>query len=148
MQIVRVVELPAGKMVESGCAMFGQGPLERFSQWMSVQPLDLCPQDFLWYDQRRGGFVWHYYYRPGMDVPEDFGLVEFPGGLYAVVTDIDGQSDDPQRQAVADFLAAHPAFARDEARPELGNVITPPAAQSALGYGQMNYYTPIKLAED
>lgn len=147
MENVRIVELPAGKMVESGCAMFGEGPLERFSDWMSAQPLDLCPQDFLWYDQQRGGFVWHYYYRPGMNVPEDFALVDFPGGLYAVVAGVDGQSSERERQAVQDFLAAHPALVRDEARPELGHILNPMAVEPAMGYNQMDYFTPIKLAQ-
>ena len=36
-------------------------------------------------------------------------------------------------------------FELDESRTELGNVITPLSAQKAMGYGQMDYWVPIKV---
>jgi hypothetical protein len=42
-----------------------------------------------------------------------------------------------------EFLEVH-GFVIDKARPELGNIITSPLAEEALGYNQMDYYTPIK----
>lgn len=41
------------------------------------------------------------------------------------------------------FLAEN-GFERDLSRPELGNVITSPAAKEIMGYDQMDYYAPIK----
>ena len=51
--------------------------------------------DNRWDDSDPGqtGFHWLYTYREGTEVPEDFEIVDFCGGLYAVATDIDGRTD-------------------------------------------------------
>lgn len=144
MEAVRIYELPKCKMVSSKCAMFGEGPLEAFDAWFSTFPREIFPRDFLWFDDARGGFVWYYLYREGMAVPESFEAVDFPGGLYAVATDIDGESNENAISAIKGFIADKGCFAEDPSRPYMGNVITPPAARLALGYDQMDYYVPIK----
>jgi len=146
MESVRVLELPKCKMVASQCAMFGEGPLEAFDSWFSTLKREIFPRDFLGFDESRGGFVWYYLYQEGMDVPEDFEIVDFEGGLYAVVTGIDGESDVDAMAAVKEFLQANGNLEEDPSRPALGNVITSPAAKEALGYGQMDYYVPVKAA--
>lgn len=79
-----------------------------------------------------------------MDVPEEFDIIDFKGGLYAVATGIDQQTDrDLMNVEVDKFLNAN-GFERDASRPELGNIITSPQAQKIMGYEQMDYYTPIK----
>lgn len=143
MENVRIYEIPACRMVSSDCGMFGDGKLERFDEWFSALPVTMFPHDFLWFDASRGGFVWYYLYEDGMDVPEEFEIVDFPGGLYAVITGIDGKDNVEEMQEVDAFLAAH-GFRRDETRAPLGNVITPRAAQEKLGYCQMDYYTPVR----
>ena len=78
-----------------------------------------------------------------MHLPAGAALLDFPGGLYAVATDIDQQTDKPALDAaVAAFLAAH-GFTADHARRELGCVITPPHIRQRLGYEQMEYWYPI-----
>ena len=143
MEDVRIYGMPACRMVSSACGMFGDGKLERFDAWFSTLPERMFPRDFLWFDNMRGGFVWYYMYEDGMDVPEEFEIVDFPGGLYAVVTGIDGEDNAEELRAVDAFVAAH-GFIKDESRASLGNVITPKEAQGRLGYCQMDYYTPIK----
>lgn len=144
MQNVRIYEIPDCKMVSSGCGMFGDGVLERFSDWMGTLPHSIYPLDFLFYDNEKQGFVWLYIYTEGMEIPDGFELVDFKGGLYAVANDIDGDTDTDAMGAEVDkFLAEH-GFEHDTSRPELGNVITTPAAKAVLGYDQMDYWTPIK----
>lgn len=145
MQSVRIYEMPNCKMVSSGVGMFGEEKFERFNKWFSMQKRSLFPKDFLFWDN--GGFHWLYMYEEGMDVPEEFDIIDFPGGLYAVATDIDQKTDtELMKKEVDDFLVKN-GFERDASRPELGNVITSPAAQKVLGYEQMDYYTPIKAME-
>ena len=79
-----------------------------------------------------------------MEVPAEFGVIDFTGGLYAVTTDIDQKTDiDALNAQVDEFLNAN-GFERDKSRPDLGNIITPPAARETMGYSQMDYYTAIK----
>ena len=79
-----------------------------------------------------------------MTVPEEFDIIDFPGGLYAVSTDVDGAADSAERDAaVGAFLAAH-NLEVDPARPELGHIITSPAAKAALGFEQMDHWVPVR----
>lgn len=145
LETVRVIAIPACRVVSSGCGMFGDGVLEAFDAWFGALPESLTPLDYLWFDEVRGGFVWYYIWNEGMDVPEAFEIVEFPGGLYAVATGIDGADNAEVTEAVSAFLAGHGRFERDGSRPEMGHIITPKAAQDALGYCQMDYWTPIRV---
>ena len=146
MQTIRIYEFPKCKMVSSGIGMFGEEKFDRFNDWMSAQPVGLYPKDFLFFDSCDGkeGFHWLYAWDAGMEVPEEFGIVEFWGGLYAAATDIDQQTDMDALNAEVDaFLAAH-SLERDPSRPDLGNVITGPETAEILGYEQMDYLTPVK----
>jgi AraC family transcriptional regulator len=96
--------------------------------WHHSRPV-CFPETFLFWDN--GGFHWLYMYQDGMAVPEEFDLIDFRGGLYAVATGIDQQTD---REAM-------------EREPELGNIITSPRAKAVMGYEQMNYYTPVEGRE-
>lgn len=144
MEAVRVYYIPECKMVSSGRGMFGEGVLEAFSEWFGMQPCGAFPKDYLWFDGQ--GFVWYYVYSEGMDVPERFEIVDFPGGLYAVATgkDNDSASYDAVMAALNGFIESSGCFERDPARAELGNIITPPEAAKAMGYEQMDYYMPIR----
>jgi AraC family transcriptional regulator len=77
MEYVRVVEIPACKMVSSQCGMFGDGKLEAFDEWFSTLERGVYPNDFLWQDSKRDGFVWYYVYNEGIQVPEGFEVVDF-----------------------------------------------------------------------
>lgn len=142
MQGIRIYEMPSCKMVSSGVGMFGEEKFERFDAWFSSQKRGLFPRDFLF--QENGGFHWLYQYEEGMEVPEEFAVIDFPGGLYAVATDRDGETDTVKMNEEIDAFLTQNGFQRDPSRPELGNVITPPLAQQIMGYGQMDYYFPIK----
>lgn len=147
MENVRIYEIPACKMVSSQCGMFGDGALELFDEWFSLLPRTMFPKDFLWFDKARNGFVWYYIYDEAMSIPDGFDIVDFPGGLYAVATDIDGQDNKDPLNAIADFIHKKACFEVDPSRQSLGNIITPPAAADAMGYNQMDYYTPIRIVK-
>ena len=142
MQSVRIYEMPKCKMVSSGIGMFGEEKFERFDAWFSMQKRGLFPKDFLFWDGT--GFQWLYMYEEGMDVPEEFDIIDFQGGFYAVATDIDQKTDtELMRKEIETFLDEN-GLERDPSRPELGNIITSPNVQKILGYEQMDYYTPVK----
>lgn len=146
MEYVRIIEIPDGKMVSSGVGMFGDANFDRFNAWMSAQPPTVFPSDYLFWNGewgKSGGFHWLYRYEAGMEVPEGFQVVDFHGGLYALITGVDGEGNDDGRAAADAFIRSH-GFEYDPGRPELGNVITPPAAYAVLGYHQMDYYLPIR----
>lgn len=145
MENIRIYEIPACKMVSSECGMFGDGKLEKFNDWFSSLPRPLFPRDFMFYDNEGEGFVWYYIYDQGMDVPEDFSIIDFPGGLYAVATDIDGQDNSEAISAIKAFIKEKDCFEEDASRNYLGNIPTPPAACKAMGYEQMDYYVPIRV---
>lgn len=142
MQSIRIYEMPTCKMVSSGLGMFGDENLDRFDAWFSSQKRGLFPKDFLY--QTGEGFVWLYMLEDGMAVPPEFEIVDFQGGLYAVATDMDQKTDYRLMSEEIDQFLSQNGFERDPSRPELGNVITPPLAQEIMGYGQMDYYFPIK----
>lgn len=79
-----------------------------------------------------------------MNVPNEFEIVDFQGGLYAVVTDIDQKTDRGLMDAEIDKFLSENGFERDTSRSELGNIITSPLAKEIMGYEQMDYYIPIK----
>ena len=79
-----------------------------------------------------------------MNVPQQFEIVDFQGGLYAVATDIDQKTDKEFMNAEIDKFLSENGFERDTSRLELGNIITSPLVKKIMGYGQMDYYIPIK----
>lgn len=142
MHTVRIYEIPACKMVSSGIGMFGEGKLHLFEKWFSSQPRGIFPRDFLFWDNT--GFHWLYCFDEGMDVPEEFEIIDFPGGLYAVSTGFDQETDRDAMTAGVDSFLAQYGLARDSGRPELGHVITSPNAAAILGREQMAYWFPIR----
>lgn len=147
MQPIRIYDMPPCKMVVSPVGMFGEPALEDFSTWMKQQPRSLFPRDFLTWDDSdpaHPGFRWYFMYEDGMVLPEGAEVIEFPGGMYAVATDIDQQTDkQAMNAAVVKFLEQN-GLALDVYRRELGNIITSPAVQAVLGYEQMDYYYPVR----
>lgn len=145
MENVRIYEIPTCKMVSSQCGMFGDGRLEKFNEWFSSLPRTMFPRDFMFFDNEKNGFVWYYMYHEGMSVPDDFSIIDFTGGLYAVASEIDGQDSSEVITAIKNFIKEKDCFEEDTSRKYLGNIPTPPSAAKAMGYEQMDYYVPIKI---
>lgn len=147
MQKVRIYEIPNCKMFSSGIGMFGDGVLEKFDEWFSTLSRGIYPKDFLFWNvscEEKQGFHWIYLYEEGMNVPAEFTVIDFKGGLYAVTTDIDQKTDMDAMNVEIDVFLMENGFKRDKTRPDLGNVITSLRAKNVMGYEQMNYWTPIK----
>lgn len=142
MQSVRIHEMPTCKMVSSGIGMFGEEKFDLFEEWFSSQKRGLFPKDFLCGTEE--GFVWLYLFEEGMEVPQELEVIDFRGGLYAVVTDIDQKTDRAIMDTEVNKFLEENGLERDPSRWELGNIITSPRVQETLGYEQMNYYIPVK----
>ena len=147
MQPIRIYDMPPCRMVASPVGMFGEIALDAFNAWMEEQPRSLFPRDFLTWDDSdpaHPGFRWYYLYEEGMALPDGAEIVNFPGGMYAVATGIDQQTDKKAMDAdVAVFLEEN-GLMIDPERRELGNIITSAAVQAVLGYEQMDYYYPVR----
>ena len=80
----------------------------------------------------------------GMSVPLEFDIIDFKGGLYAVATDIDQQTDMEKMNAELNKFLSDNGFEHDGLRPQMGNVITSPLASKIMRYEQMDYYFPVR----
>lgn len=146
---VRIVSLPACKMVSSGLGNFDQENFDRFDQWFSkitIDPYEM-PKDFLWYDPDRNDSVWWYIYSEGMDTL-DFPIEEFDGGLFASAVCKDGDDVDGNRvyNGIKRWVAESGTFELDE-RPNhytMSHIITLPETKKVLGYWQLEILVPIK----
>lgn len=149
MQPIRIYDMPPCRMVASPVGMFGEPALDAFNTWMENQSRSLFPRDFLTWDSSdpaHPGFRWYFMHADGMTLPEGAEVVAFPGGMYAVATGIDQQTDKKAMDAeVAAFLEEN-GLMIDPDRRELGNIITSAAVQAVLGYEQMDYYYPVRPA--
>lgn len=150
MQPIRIYDMPPCRMVVSPVGMFGEPALDAFCVWMERRTRNLFPKDFLAWDGSdpdHPGFRWYYMYDAGMELPEGAEVIDFPGGMYAVATDIDQQTDkDAMNASVQEFLLQN-GLMLDDTRQELGNIITSPAVQRVIGYEQMDYYYPVRPEE-
>lgn len=150
MQPIRIYDMPVCQMIASPVGMFGEPALETFCTWMDSQPRTMFPRDFLTWDDSdpaRPGFRWYFIYEVGMVLPSGAEIIAFPGGMYAVATDIDQQTDkEAMNTAVAEFLERN-GLEIDPFRQELGNIITAPAVKAVLGFEQMDYYYPVRAKE-
>jgi AraC family transcriptional regulator len=134
-------------MVSSGIGMFGEEKFDAFFKWFTSLPRQIFPRDFLFFEgegQSFKGLHWLYIYEDGMEIPDDYEIIEFKGGFYAVSTDIDQKTDlETMNKIKNEFFELH-GLEIDKSRPELGNIITSPLGKKILGYNQMDYYTPVK----
>lgn len=143
MQSIRIIEIPKCKMVSSGTGMFVQEKFDRFLKWFSSLPKIIYTKDFLFWDGV--GLCWSYLYDEHLEVPEEFEIIDFEGGLYSVATDIDQQTGVESMDKEVDEFLEKSGFVRDQSCFKLGNIITSPLATGTLGYEQMDYYSPIKV---
>lgn len=146
MENIRIIQFGTCKMVTSGIGLFGDPNFVQFEKFMKQAKNNTpYPHDFL--SGADGKFEWYYLYEEGMDTM-GLDVVDFDGGLYAVVCGIDAQSNKEEMAAVKKFLeTSH--FEQDNSRRFLGNVIPlSDKGKAALGYAQMDYYVPIKIKDE
>jgi len=145
---VRIYYIPDCKMVSSGDGMFGQENFTRFLEWFSRQTVfPIYSFDFLSDGSTPGTLCWYYIYDERMDVPDEFEIVDFKGGHYAVITGVDGTDSSLAYQIRDEYLQRHNLVA-DESRPGFGHVLSGyELIKETLGAGQMDYWLPVKRAE-
>ena len=163
---VRVIELPACKMVSSGRCAWGEafgpgGPLTRFGEWFSAfdetRADRFYVRDFMWGPTSGAWVEWAY---AVTDIPkaadggynlDGFELIDFPGGLFAVAVSVDGDGRDHDRvhSNIQKWVKKSGCFALDETdqRFSMGNITSPMRAKEAMGYHQMDLYFPIRIRE-
>ena len=158
---VRIIELPACKMVWSGICPKSESKndetIRRFSEWWNPQDElrkdRFYTRDFLWHDTQAHGFAW------GLavtEVPEDTGgweVMDFPGGLFAVVNYncVEGERGAVDAYyGIKKWVEKSGCFAMDEGagRYVMWHMFNPKAAYAAMGYGQCDQYVPIRIKEE
>ncbi|HEY0867234.1 MAG TPA: hypothetical protein VGE01_07645 [Fimbriimonas sp.] len=151
---VRIIELPAVRMVRSGTS-----PLGEFDAWWSSIPVpprsNLCPRDWMWFNPLNRALEWLYVLPEGFQDTGGFEEFDFPGGLYAVAACRDDEASMAEAsRAIRAWLAKSSVFEEDltttgpGARHEMGRVTTPVNAKQTLGYHQADIYVLIRLIPD
>ncbi|NLU42640.1 MAG: GyrI-like domain-containing protein [Firmicutes bacterium] len=148
MEGIRVLELPRSRMATSG-----NRSLEEFNTWWSevdkARKDRFFPRDFMWFDAESGRLVWYYALPPDAADPEDFDVVDFPGGLYAVAVSRDEDDADGERvyAEIKRWVEDSRVFAVDEGprRHTMFHVVTPDEAYLAMGFRQLDIFVPIRV---
>ena len=157
---VRIIELPACKMVWSGVCPGDHSTAEnealrRFNEWWPTQDAlrkdRFFARDFMWYDHKGQGFAW------GLALAElptaadgsvdtnGYEIIDFPGGLYAVAN-YNGDASGTY-QEMRKWVEKSGIFAMDDGAGRNGmyHCINAPEAAAAMGYGQYDLYLPIAV---
>lgn len=148
MEGIRIIKLPPARMVTSG-----SGDLDRFDAWWSQVDKErrdrFFPRDFMWYEEGAKRLVWFYALPDEMTDTGGYGVVHFPGGLYAVAVSRDEDDADGERvyAGVKEWIRTSGIFALDEqpGRYTMFHVITPPEAFAAMGYRQLDLFVPVRV---
>jgi AraC family transcriptional regulator len=120
----RIYHIPDCKMVSSGDGLFGDENFTLFEKWMSKQTVfTIYPFDFLREGDEPEKMNWMYVYDERIEVPKELEIIDFKGGYYAVVTDIDTKGNQGAVQARDEYLKKH-NLVIDKSRPEMGHILT------------------------
>jgi hypothetical protein len=145
---IRILELPSARMATSG-----NRSLEEFDAWWSeldkTRKDKFFPRDFMWFDAESEKLVWYYALPPDADDPEEFDVVDFVGGLYAVAISKDEDDADGERvyAGIKKWVEDSGVFEVDEnpRRHSMFHVVTPDEAYKAMGFRQLDIFVPIKV---
>lgn len=157
---MRIIELPACKMVSSGSAngedaFAPSGKMERFNEWFTKYDKRRADRfyarDFMW-SPTGGGFEWGYAVGEVPDDIDGLDVIDFPGGLFAVAisVDADGANHDRVYNNILEWVTESGCFELDEndTRRSLGNITSPQYIKEVMGYHQMDLYFPIRIKEE
>ncbi|MCE5235129.1 MAG: MerR family transcriptional regulator [Clostridiaceae bacterium] len=143
---IRVVYIPPLKMARSG-----NGDLDEFDRWWSGVDTgsSIFPRDFLWYNEKLNCFEWLFAIPDGLSDTNGYEVFNFPGGLYAVATAVDGDEINKVNRLIHKWAEENeffePANSRNDAneRYDMGHIVTPPIFQEKTGYHLMDVFVPI-----
>jgi len=156
---VRIIELPACKMVCSGvCPSEDCEQMQRFCEWWPAQDElrrdRFYGRDFLCWDGEAKGFVWCLALTEipkaadgGWDT-EGWEVIDFPGGIFAVAN-YNGGAAEPAYQSIKKWVEKSGCFRLDEGngRNVMWSCLNSKAASAAMGYWQYDFHVPIKVKE-
>lgn len=146
MQNIRIVEIPPMKAVYSG-PLTDDETFEVFNKWFSEYHAslknELCPRDYMWYNERVGAQEWFYALPQSVDEnPTDqFEIVDLPCGLFAVASCLDADID-----GAADWMETREALIRWAADSKLFKPYEN-AAGKPERYPMFHIVSPGRLAE-
>jgi len=153
---VRIIELPACKMIWSGVCKDGSNTTEssqlrKFGEWWSAHDKlrsdRFYARDFMWHDSEAGGMAWGLAVVKNPDDTDGYEALDFPGGLYAVVNYSDNAEG--AYMSIKKWIEESGCFAADNNanRHFMWHFINTKIATDAMGYGQYDFYFPIRIVE-
>lgn len=153
--LVRVVTLSPFRALTSGLDSFDR-VMGDFNAWQEahaelVRPLLYGAPDFLYGEDGRAEWLWAVRDTVTAGDVAPYALREVEGGLYAVVTTVDGDDEMTARAlaAVQEWLG-HTGFESDErpGRRVMFHMLNPTEEiRGALGYDQAEIFVPIRVRE-
>lgn len=143
---IRVICLPRLKMARSW-----RSDLDEFDRWWSGVDVgsSLFPRDFMWYNEKLDCFEWLFAIPDGLTDTNGYEVFDFPGGLYAVATAIDGDEINKVNRLIHKWAQENEFFepANDgndaHERYDMGHIVTPPVFREKTGYHLMDLFVPI-----
>ena len=155
---VRIIELPACKMVTSGvCPSEECEQMQRFCAWWPAQDElrkdRFYGRDFLMWDFEEKGFAWGLALSEASADTGGWEVIDFPGGLFAMVNYncVEGERGAIDAYyGIKKWVEKSGCFAMDEdaGRHDMWHGLCPKAAWDAMGYMQFDMYVPIRIKEE
>ncbi|MDF2801668.1 MAG: transcription activator effector binding [Anaerocolumna sp.] len=153
MQTIRIINIPALKVVSSG-AITNMDKFKAFDNWWSDIDVKnyITPRDFMWYNEKEKYVEWIF------AVPEShldyngYNLIDFPGGLYAVGTSKNTDEEfKSNREDICKWVSEHEYFELSSLdndlniRYTMNHVITPKIFEEKMGYHLSDIFVPIVI---
>lgn len=143
---IKVVRFPKIKMARSGDTDLGA-----FDRWWSSVDITnyIFPRDFMWYNAGLGCFEWLFAIPEGLTDTGGYEVFDFPGGLYAAGTAIDGDDINRVNRLIHkwvdenEFFEVSDSLNDEDERYDMGHIVTPEVFKEKMGYHLMDLFIPI-----
>lgn len=148
MEKIKIVDIPACKVVSSGRFTIGDEVFNKFSESILKKQCDLFPHDFMWFESKSGKMVWYYVLMNKSIDANDFETIEFAGGLYASAVAKDGDDVDWELvyNTIKEWIEQSGCFELDESEEHQTMFNMPlPRTKEIMGYAQLEIFVPIKV---
>lgn len=148
---IRGIELPKGKAARSG-----KSDLDEFDKWWSSIKVEqnIFPRDFMWFNPVLNDFEWLFIIPENLTDTNGYEVFDFPGGLYAVATAIDGEDINRVNRLIHQWVDNSDCFEVSNTendsvvRYDMGHIITPEIFYTKMGYHLMDLYVPIVVKQN
>jgi len=157
MEKIKIVEIPASKMISSGSFnMMNDGAIiTRFSKVLEKYSKDIFPRDFLSYNPQTDKMIW-YVSVNNLDIKtidaNGFEIIDFEGGFYAVAAAID-TSDNPislgqTQREIEEWVRQSDYYELDLENRLRMTQMPAPQTKQIMGYAQLEVFVPIRVKKD